>query len=76
MSDYNKNNTKALQKEIVDKLAVSDIWLVLRHDKEGTHLHTPDAGHMALFAMWFEGHPEIFEMVCNTVKASVRKNMN
>lgn len=44
------------------------MWLVLRMDKEGTHLHTPNEDHLALFGVFFAGRPDIFEMVTEILK--------
>jgi hypothetical protein len=63
-----RHNTRSLQKEMVSNLSKSEMWLVLRLDKDGTHLHMPNEDHMAMFGIFFSGHPEILEMVNAFVK--------
>ena len=63
------NNTRALQKEISKKLSQSEMWLVLRMDKNGVHLHTPSEDHLALFGVFFGLSPEMFELVKDCVSA-------
>jgi 3-dehydroquinate dehydratase len=59
----NRNNTRALQKEIAKKLSKSEMWVVIRTDSEGTHLHTPNEDNIACLAMFFLAHPDYLEMV-------------
>ena len=65
-----RNNTRGLQREISKKLSKSEMWLVLRIDKEGAHLHMPNEDHLALFGVFFAGQPEILEMVNEFVKTN------
>lgn len=69
MKAYKKNNTTGLQSVIADKLSKSEMWLVLRMDHEGVHLHMPNDEHLALFALFFTGQPEIFEAVAKFVRS-------
>ena len=63
-----RNNTRGLQREIAKKISKSEMWLVLRVDNEGTHLHTPNEDHMALFFTFFKSQPEFLEEVNEFVK--------
>lgn len=65
----NRNNTNGLQREMAKKISQSKMWLVLRMDKDGVHLHMPNEDHMALFGVFFAGQPEILGMVNEFIKA-------
>jgi len=50
-------------KEVLKALQKSDMWLVIRSDKKGTHLHTSNPDDIALLGYFFHQAPEIFDMV-------------
>ena len=58
-----RHNTRSLQKQMAKNLSKSEMWIVLRLDDEGAHLHMPNQNHMALFGVFFKNQPEILEMV-------------
>lgn len=68
MSISQKNNTRALRKEITKKLNSSKMWLVVRQDKDGIHLHMPNEEHMVLLVLLLEGHPELYESIKETIE--------
>ena len=50
-------------KELIKALQKSDHWLILRSDKQGTHLHMSTPDDLALMAYFFHQDNELFEMV-------------
>ena len=63
INSYRKNNTNGLQYQISGLLAKSELWLVLRIDEAGIHLHTPNESHLCLLAEFLSNSPELLEMV-------------
>lgn len=59
----NKNNTIGLQRSIAKKLGNSAMWIVLRLDKEGIHMHMPNEEHLVLLGEFFAANPEMFEEI-------------
>ena len=68
------NNARALRRQICGLLGKSEMWIVIRNDSEGTHLHTPNEDHLVLLAMLFDGNPELFEMVSEFMESINEKN--
>ncbi len=64
----NRNNTRELQRQIAKKLSKSELWLVLRIDNEGLHLHAPNEDHLCLFGGFFEHNHDLLEAVNEYVK--------
>lgn len=71
IDSFRKNNTAGLQFQISGLIAKSDLWLVLRRDNDGIHLHMPNVDHISLLAAFLAQQPEILEMV-NEFAAQVR----
>jgi len=72
IDSYRKNNTTGLQSQISGLLAKSELWLVLRMDERGMHLHMPNDSHISLLCAFLAKSPELLEMV-NEYAASVKK---
>ena len=47
----------------------SDSWLILRRDKEGLHLHTPDQEGLSLIVEFLASSDDIRKMVLECLKA-------
>jgi formate-dependent nitrite reductase cytochrome c552 subunit len=58
-----ENNTSELQNEIADRLNKSQMWIVLRNDNEGVHLHMPNEDHLILLGLFFKAHPAMLKLV-------------
>jgi len=63
-----ENNTRELRRDITKLLGKSDMWLVLRLDKEGAHIHTPNEEQLALFGAFFKACPELWGIVKDFVE--------
>jgi len=59
----NKNNTRALQLDIARRLSKSELWIVLRLDDKGIHAHMPNTEHLCLLGAFFDGRPDLLEIV-------------
>jgi hypothetical protein len=70
INSYRKNNTHGLQSEIAGLLGNSEMWLVLRLDSEGIHMHMPNEENMGLLCEFFLRSPELLEMVNEYIKES------
>lgn len=63
------NNSRGLRKEICGLLGKSEMWIVIRNDSKGTHLHMPNEDHIMVLGMLFEGNPELFEMIAKFMES-------
>ena len=54
---------KQLMKTLVKSLSKSEMWVVLRQDQKGIHIHTPDMDHMALLGVFLAQNPEILKQI-------------
>lgn len=69
------NNTRELRRQIAGLLGKSEMWIVLRSDETGVHLHTPNEDHLSLLAVFLYAHPEIHKGV-NEIISEFNTNMN
>jgi hypothetical protein len=72
----NKNNTKGLQRQIAKELSKSEMWLIIRKDKDGIHLQMPNDDHLFLLCEFFYQSPIHFEMVSDFIKEVNQKTLN
>jgi hypothetical protein len=69
-------NRHELAQQIAQQIAKSNMWLVLRDDKEGLHLHTPGEEDLILFAMFFYTNPKYFELTKELIEEIKKDNAN
>lgn len=62
-SSIQKNNTRGLRRKVAKNLTNSDMWVVVRLDKDGIHLDCPNPDHIALLGEFFKSSPELLEAV-------------
>jgi len=57
-----KYDSRGLRKEMVKLLGKSEAWVVIRIDKEGTHIHTPEEQQLALIGIALKNNPDLLEV--------------
>ena len=68
-----KYDTRGLRKEIAGLLGKSEAWLVIRVDKDGTHIHTPEEEQLSLIAVALMGNPELLEITNELINNPLTK---
>ena len=49
-------------------LEKSDMWLVIRLDKDGVHAHMPNEEHLSVLGVFLAQSPEVLELVNEMAK--------
>jgi hypothetical protein len=69
-------NRHQLAQQIAQQIAKSNMWLVLRDDEEGLHLHTPGEEDLSLLAIFFYTNPKYHELTNLLVEELRKENAN